>query len=396
MVKSRSAHYEPLLYDSSFSDVDTEDLSLEMIPKAISFASWAQLPHARVNPVGSSTQKWMTGCQSPTRPFTPAPSSGSSMLRSRLISGEFPWSTIHFMTQTTSTGCWLEWIDHVFANDAPFMDILSEVGVANTIRMSSCLGTLRRSEDLNCLVQRWSHTTHTIFTSWGEITPTLEDVHVLMKLPLFGDYDISSVPISNHLIEMAKELKVATIESAKYSRVFLAKHHSEPALVDSSSKTSPRKEFISPSVFLLACLLVEETHLPLASLFLGGFYGRLDQVQDQLFSSFGRFPINSFINLVFLQYYLFERFPEYAPVRTFPEPLPKGVNGPPEPRAWGWSMGRPRQSLLELIDDEDQFVQLPYVINLFPGVESLHRIYQEEAFSSRNHRSSRFEGVFDI
>ncbi|KAJ1377125.1 hypothetical protein SESBI_49218 [Sesbania bispinosa] len=106
-----------------------------------------------------------------------------------------------------------------------------------------------------------------------------------------------------------------------------------------------------------------------------GLYGRLDQIQDQMFSSFGRFPINSFMDLVFLQYFLYERFPEYAPVRTVPDPVLDGATRPLEPRVWGWTMGHPRQLLSEILDEEAQFVHRPYTINLFPGVEPLSHIY---------------------
>ncbi|KAJ1397784.1 hypothetical protein SESBI_31576 [Sesbania bispinosa] len=58
-------------------------------------------------------------------------------------------------------------------------------------------------------------------------------------------------------------------------------------------------------------------------------------------------------------------------------------------------MGRPRQVLSELLDEEDQFVHRPYTKNLFSGVEQLHDLYKQDAFSSRNSRTSRSEGMFD-
>ncbi|KAJ1423466.1 Aminotransferase-like, plant mobile domain [Sesbania bispinosa] len=464
MVKLRLPSSERSLEGSSTSESDNEIPSPELIPRSISFATWAYLPSARVTPTDSSHRKWADDREPLLRPFLPAPPSGDvffkdslissvvhpeeallffdipniqthsvgpSLLRSRVRREEFPWSAIVYASRSTATGCW-------------------------------CF------EDLDFLVQRWSHMTHTFFASWGEFTPTLEDVCVLLKLPVFGDCDISTLSVDNHLIDMAKELKVATVNSAKYSREFLAKRRAAPLPpTDPSTKTPPRKvrgtgnvlppelrknardsvkytyatwvryffgdyavnksflpgpplprslkratfpafwlskyvflgppwESISPSVFILACVLAEGIRLPLAPLFLGGFYGRLDQIQDQMFTSFSRFPINSFVDLVFLQFFLYEHFPEYAPVRTIPEP-PQGEEGRlVEPRAWGWFMGRPRQSLSELLDEEDQFIHRPYTSNFFPGVESLHPLYQQSAFSSRNIKASRSEGVFDL
>ncbi|KAJ1382882.1 Aminotransferase-like, plant mobile domain [Sesbania bispinosa] len=217
---------------------------------------------------------------------------------------------------------------------------------------------------------------------------------------------------------MAKDLKATTIDSAKHCREFLARCCATPIPpADSSTKTpqkkvrgtgnvlppeqrkSPRESlkytFATWVRYFYGDYDAEGTRLPLASLYLGSLYGRLDQIQDQMFSSFGRFPINSFVDLIFLQYFLYERFPEYAPVRTVPEPVPEGVSRPLEPRVWGWTIGHPRQMLSELLDEEDRFVHRPYTKNLFPGVEQLHDLYHQAAFSSRNLRASRVEGMFN-
>ncbi|KAJ1380859.1 Aminotransferase-like, plant mobile domain [Sesbania bispinosa] len=143
---------------------------------------------------------------------------GPSLLRSHLLRGEFPWSPCNYVACAYFTSCWAEWVNHVFTNDPPFVKVMEKAGIAGAIKASPRLGVFRRVEDLNCIVQRWSRVTHTFFTSWGEFTPTLEDVHVLMRLPLFGDYDVSSSPVDSHIIDRAKELMTATIESAKYSR----------------------------------------------------------------------------------------------------------------------------------------------------------------------------------
>src|SRR3954469_25572461 len=39
---------------------------------------------------------------------------------------------------------------------------------------------------LSCLVDRWTHETHTFHFRWGEMAPTLEDVSFLLGLPLAG------------------------------------------------------------------------------------------------------------------------------------------------------------------------------------------------------------------
>ncbi|KAJ1438450.1 Aminotransferase-like, plant mobile domain [Sesbania bispinosa] len=379
MVKSYFSGLELLPKDSSSSS----ESSSELIPRSISFLSWTHLPHPRANLLDAAARKWMTDVQPAIRPFVLPPPSGDdffkdtlvtphvrredallfhdvpnapnysvgpSLLRSRLICGEFPWTSCAFVARATCTSGWSEWVDYVFVNDGPF-------------------------------VERWSSTTHTFFTAWGEFAPSLEDVCVLLKLPLFGDYDITSSPIDSHILDKARELKTATIESAKYSREFLTRMRSEPSFVGGSFvKKPPRKVKGTGNVLPPAQRKVARESLKYTYATWISFYGRLDQVQDQLLSSFGRFPINTFVDLIFLQCFLFERYPEYAPVRAVPEPPSEGDERPLEPHVWGWASGRPRHSLLDIIDEEDQFVHRPYTKNFFPGVEGLHRLYQESEF----------------
>ncbi|KAJ1406583.1 hypothetical protein SESBI_24938 [Sesbania bispinosa] len=234
--------------------------------------------------------------------------------------------------ERTNTGGWSEWVDHIFTNDLPFVEIMKK---------------------------RWSHATHTFLAAWGEFSPSLEDVHVLLKLPLFGDYDVSAAPVDSHIIDKAKELKAATIDGAKYSRDFLSKLCAEPLPSNPNVKTRPQKVKGTSNVLPLTQRKVAHESLKYTYATWVSFYGWLDQIQDQLFSSFGLFPINCFVDLIFLQCFLFERFPEYAPVRTIPDHPSKGVTRPLEPRA-------------------------------------LHHLYQESEFSSCNVRLHRAEGVFDI
>ncbi|KAJ1397148.1 Aminotransferase-like, plant mobile domain [Sesbania bispinosa] len=351
MVKSYFSGSELLPENSSSSS----ESSSELIPRSISFLPGPIYLLPRPTPwTLLAARKWMTDVQPAIRPSY------------CLLLQEFPW---------TSCALWL----------APL--VLALVGV----------GIFKRVEDLNCVIQRWFSTTHTFFTAWGEFAPSLEDVCVLLKLPLFGDYDITSSPIDSHILDKARELKTATIKSAKYSHEFLTRMRSEPSFVGGSSvKTPPRKVKGTGNVLPPAQRKVARESLNYTYATWISFYGRLDQVQDQLLSSFGRFPINTFVDLIFLQCFLFERYPEYAPVRAIPEPPSEGDERPLEPRVWGWASGCPRHSLLDIIDGEDQFVHRPYTKNFFPGVEGLHRLYQESEFASRNVRSTRVEGVFDV
>ncbi|KAJ1390036.1 aluminum-activated malate transporter 9-like [Sesbania bispinosa] len=50
----------------------------------------------------------------------------------------------------------------------------------------------------------------------------MEDVAILLKLPMFGDFDLSATVLDHHIVDMAKSLKVVTLESARHSREKLA------------------------------------------------------------------------------------------------------------------------------------------------------------------------------
>ncbi|KAJ1384089.1 Aminopeptidase N [Sesbania bispinosa] len=57
--------------------------------------------------------------------------------------------------------------------------------------------------------------------------PTLEDVIVLLKLHVFGDVDLSTIVLDNHIVVMAKALKAATVVNARHSRERLAHGRSQ-------------------------------------------------------------------------------------------------------------------------------------------------------------------------
>ncbi|KAJ1441596.1 Aminotransferase-like, plant mobile domain [Sesbania bispinosa] len=344
---------------------------------------WTQLPPPRANPLDATGRKWMDDVKPPVRPFPTPPSSGDDFFKDSLIIPVVRSEDallFHEVQKNSHSYCrtiassFPTGSRHVFANDPPFVKVMEKAGIAGAIKASPRLGVFRRVKDLNCVVQRWSRVTHTFFIAWGEFTPTLEDVHVLMRLPLFGDYDVSSGPVDSHIIDRAKELKAVTIEGANYSIEFLAKLRANaPPFSDTPQRkvrgtgnvllpgqrkmareslkytyatwiryffgdfdldkknflpgpslpqplkraaflafwlskyvfSGPPWESVSSSVFIMACLLAEGVRLPLAS-----FY------------------------LVFLQSFLFERFLEYAPVQSIPDPSRDGKAPEVEPHVW--------------------------------------------------------------
>ncbi|KAJ1396088.1 CHD3-type chromatin-remodeling factor PICKLE [Sesbania bispinosa] len=190
---------------------------------------------------------------------------------------------------------------------------------------SPMVGQNRRSEHLTMLVQRWSCKTHTFLTSWEDFSPTLEDVVVLLKLPMFGDFDLSTTILVHHIAEMSKALKSTTAESARHTLKKLALRRAHQTDIGSPSSV----KMCLPKRKRVPKLLLEENV-----------------------------------------------FPEY--------------------RVQGWSLGRPRHPLVDLIDDENYFVFCPYTSSFSPGVEGMDRIYLEPSFSTRNSKGSRLKGVYDF
>ena len=72
----------------------------------------------------------------------------------------------------------------------PFMDILQRAHLVHTILVFSSLEICKDSESLLSLLYWWNPTTHTFFTRCQEISLSLEDVYVILRLPLFGDDEL--------------------------------------------------------------------------------------------------------------------------------------------------------------------------------------------------------------
>lgn len=58
-------------------------------------------------------------------------------------------------------------------------EILTEEMVRKALDASMEMSIIRSHPDLEFLVSHWSTETHTLITSWGEFTPTLEDVSLM-------------------------------------------------------------------------------------------------------------------------------------------------------------------------------------------------------------------------
>ncbi|MED6203233.1 hypothetical protein PIB30_113545, partial [Stylosanthes scabra] len=99
-----------------------------------------------------------------------------------------------------------------------FLSRLEEAGVAEAIRTSAGLGVQRYGYDMSLLWQRWCSQTHTFVTSWGEFSPTLEDVVMLLQLPVFGNLDITNFYVDPDLRKLARNLRCSLSDAGRYAK----------------------------------------------------------------------------------------------------------------------------------------------------------------------------------
>uniref|UniRef100_A0A2N9ENP2 Aminotransferase-like plant mobile domain-containing protein n=1 Tax=Fagus sylvatica TaxID=28930 RepID=A0A2N9ENP2_FAGSY len=67
----------------------------------------------------------------------------------------------------------------------------------------------RDTESLRELLRRWCSSTHTFFFSWGELTPTLEDVANHWMLPILGEHSLSNIKLSAAEEDVTQDLLIS-------------------------------------------------------------------------------------------------------------------------------------------------------------------------------------------
>ena len=110
--------------------------------------------------------------------------------------GDFaPTTNVVFKSYTSVSKDWRSWCRRVLTHP-PFMDILQMVHLVHTMLVFSGLDISKDSESLLSLFYRWNPTTYTFFTGCQEVSPSLEDVYEILKLPLFGDGVVANISLS--------------------------------------------------------------------------------------------------------------------------------------------------------------------------------------------------------
>ena len=95
------------------------------------------------------------------------------------------------------------------------MDILQRVKLVETVHVFSNLEICKDSERPFSLLYWWNSTTHTFFIASQEISPSLEDVYEILRLPLFIDGKVVNISLSPNESKAVKFLKDAVKKTLK-------------------------------------------------------------------------------------------------------------------------------------------------------------------------------------
>ncbi|QHN96083.1 uncharacterized protein DS421_18g615310 [Arachis hypogaea] len=332
---------------------------------------------------------------------------GLALLRSRLKRQEFSWTSFKSEAAT-----------HVNKEGGSFMRRLKFAGVAEAIRTSADLGVQRNGYDMSLLWQRWCSQTYTFLTSWGDVDLTLlrpdSDLlklarHLQMSLSDAGQYAKELSTSRRVKKSSSKDKHPKTRRSSKEKEVVGNKQDFKKKKITVKYSYSNwscyffgdflNGEFVPtpavPSDLREAAFVAYRLRerLPLASLYLGSLYMRLDQFSKQLKIAHGRFPVLTFIDEIFLQLFLFEQFSQFAPIRKPPTILP---DKKASPRAWIWGSAHPSKSLEDVIDLEEYFCFRPYVTSYQPSASVIHCIYSACLEHDRNDISTGKKGAYDF
>ncbi|XP_008229292.1 PREDICTED: uncharacterized protein LOC103328662 [Prunus mume] len=234
------------------------------------------------------------------------------------------------------------------------------------------------------VVRRWSTATHTFVCSWGEFTPTLDDVANISRLPVCGDrspFDIAPTPKEvDKLAVLRRGAPTSLSTSLQFSNwiqyfgdanrrehcrlaAFIALKLGRFVLCDFSH------DCLHEHVFSLALAIARGDTIPLAPMFLGHLYRLLNQTQLLEKSTSGTMGMETLLNSGFLQVFLWELL-KGLDVHSLPHSHAmkladwgKGsymLESIPLVCRWFKRMQRKGQNFLKLLDKVENFVFRPY------------------------------------
>lgn len=344
--------------------------------------------------------------------------SPKSVSRLFIEQGEYSAVPICCQHYFKATVGWSEWVS--FKLESKSRKIIVEAGLTIPL-LVSCLRDMFKDEVcLRHVVRRWSPQTHTIVCSWGEFTPTSEDVYNIMRLLIIGDTDPFDITLHKDLEKKLKTLQEGTgcsrgrFEFSGWVRHFWGStkgdvfengvgFHSDCNLeamlahwlskyIFADFSCGNVQQWVVPSAVVLAI----GACLPLAPLLLGHVYRMLDLILNDEKEGAGCYGITSSVCSIFLQVFIWKGFKDLAvePVTpTFVRKLEggrKSRNIVEFPLCCRWFRRKAKKDAFEpaILDDISRFILRPYSSIL--GFEVFPFYYLEDQSWIRPSRKAMF------
>ncbi|QHN85616.1 uncharacterized protein DS421_16g538910 [Arachis hypogaea] len=316
---------------------------------------------------------------------------GPTLLCSRLKRQEFPWTSFKSEAATHIDKVWQKWVFTVlFEEGGSFVRRLESAGVAEAIRTSADVVVLLQlpvfgSVDLTLLhpdsdLLKLARHLQMSLSDAGRYAKELSKSRQAKKSSSKDEHPKTCRSSRGKEVvsdkQDSKKKKITVKYSySNWSRYFFGDFLNGefvPAPAISSDLRGaafvaywlskyvflgPADECMSHGVFLLACLIARGERLPLAPMYLGSLYTRLDQFFQQLKIAHDKKA---------------------------------------SPRAWIWGSAHPSKSLEDVIDLEENFCFRPYVTSYQPDASAIHRIYSACLEHDRNNISTGQDGVYDF
>uniref|UniRef100_A0A2N9IQ05 Aminotransferase-like plant mobile domain-containing protein n=1 Tax=Fagus sylvatica TaxID=28930 RepID=A0A2N9IQ05_FAGSY len=235
-----------------------------------------------------------------------------------ILKGNIQPVPINFDFLCAASKDWSHWVDLEILN-LDFWDNLRDAGVHWSILISRSCNMFRDTEPLCEVLRRWCPSTHTFFFSWGELTPTLEDIANHWMPPVLGEHSFSN-------IELSAEEEVIAAALRKQSSTRLSgwpshfTHHKEAPIHRAAFVLYWLCKCIfgnSPyysinTVFIPLAIRISTGHcFPFAPLFLGHLYSHLDLFHDCEVEGDSCYILHATFNTTALQTFFWEHSLSY-------------------------------------------------------------------------------------
>ncbi|CAL8169050.1 unnamed protein product [Prunus armeniaca] len=349
------------------------------------YSIYDRLKRGRPPPLLKSTDEDIIIYGEPAPEATPV-IDPASISRCCIERGLFPTVPLFFQYPCSTSKDWWEWVDHELRNPST-CDILSRAGVLDAIFISKACDIHIEAKMLRHVVRQWSIETHTFICSWGEFTPTLEDVANIFHLPLCGSQDPFRIVLTPEdelkLTALRKGAPTSPSTSLRFSNwIQFFRDGNRDELCRLAAFVSLwlgrflfcdfSQDCLHERVFPLALAIARGSMIPLAPMFLGHLYRLLDHIQFLEKGAAGTMAVETFANSSFLQIFLWEHF-KGIEVSPLPYPKARSLVASDEgsyvpnslPLICGWSrrMQGKGQNFLELLDDVEKFIFRPYCVS---------------------------------